>query len=72
MQYLHYIYSVLCYYFDLELCWHNYCTMLNKIRMKLECLVSNPLRKQMFHQVYLQLKIKKHYIKTRKISHKQK
>ena len=36
----------------------NYYAMLNRIRMTLECLVSNPLRK------YLQFKMKKHYIKT--------
>ena len=41
---------ILWYYFDSELCWHNYCAMLNKIIMTLERLVSNPLRKQMFHQ----------------------
>ena len=42
-------------YFDLELCWYNYCKLLNKIIMTLYCLVSNPLRKQMFHQDYLDL-----------------
>ena len=33
------IYIYICYYFDWELCWHNYCTMLNKIIMTSECLV---------------------------------
>ena len=47
---------MLCYYFDQELCWHNYCTMLNEIIMTLECLVSNPLRKQMFHQDHIHLR----------------
>ena len=47
-----YIYMCVCYYFDWKLFWHNYCTMLHKILMTLECLVSNPLRKQMFHQDY--------------------
>ena len=31
---------MLCFYFDRELCWHNYCTVLNTIIMTLECLVS--------------------------------
>ena len=45
------------------------------IMLMLECLVSNPLRKLMFHQDYidlrslLQFKMKKHHIKTWKISH---
>ena len=41
------------YYFDLELCWHNYCTIIKKIIMMLDCLVSSPLRKQMFLQDHL-------------------
>ena len=31
----------ICYYFDWELCWHNYCLMLNNIIMTLDCLVKN-------------------------------
>ena len=34
----------LCYYFDWEIYWHNYCAMLNKIIMTLECSVSCNLR----------------------------
>ena len=34
------------YYFNWEICWHNYFTISNHIIMTLECLVSNPLRKQ--------------------------
>ena len=45
-----------CYYFDRKLCWHNYRTMLNKIIMTLECLVLNPLRKQMFQQDCIDLR----------------
>ena len=71
------VYVILCYYFGWELCWHNHFTMLNKIIMPLECLVSNPLRKQMFHQDCIDLRsliiqMKKNYIKTWKISHKHK
>ena len=32
------------------------CTMLNTIVMTLDCLVSNPLRKQMFHQDCIDLR----------------
>ena len=43
-------------YFDSELCWHNYCAMLNESIMTLECSATNPLRKQMFHQVCIDLR----------------
>ena len=33
------------YYIDSELCWNNYCSMLNTILMTLDCLVSNPFPK---------------------------
>ena len=53
-----YIHAYRIYYFDSELCWYNYyyCAMLNKIIMTIECLVSNLLRKQMFHQDYNDLR----------------
>ena len=44
------------YYFGWELCWYNYFTMLNEIMMTLERLASNPSRKQMFHQDYIDLR----------------
>ena len=36
---IHGIQIYICYYFDSELCWHNYCAMLNKFIMTLERLV---------------------------------
>ena len=45
----------LCYYFDSDLCWHNYCGMLNKIIMMLVFTKD---------ETSLQFKMKKHYIKT--------
>ena len=45
----HYTYVAMLL-FDWEFFWHNYCTIWNKIIMTFECLVSNPFRKQMFHQ----------------------
>ena len=36
--------SQFCYYFDLELCWHNYCAMLIAIIMTLECYIVSNLR----------------------------
>ena len=49
------VYIFICYYFGI-LCRHNYCTMLNIIIMALECSVSNPFRKQLFHQDHIDLR----------------
>ena len=55
--------AYVCYYFDLELRRHNYCTMLNKIMMSSECLLWKD-------ETCLQFKMKKHHIKFWKIFHK--
>ena len=42
---------IFCDYFDSELCWHKYCTMLNKVIMTLDCLVSK-LEKSLNKNIY--------------------
>ena len=41
--------AFICNYFGWKVCRYNYCIMFNKTIMTLECLASNPLRKQMFY-----------------------
>ena len=94
-----YIYIYVYYYFDSELCWRNYCAMLNRIIMTLECFwvskecigivvfckrdyisriwirsilmafceTTNCTDESLRDETCLQLKMKKHYIKTWKI-----